>query len=597
MQQDKRKDLRSELFPNVADEPGLPDGRSATPLGSGFVTKIICSDDAAVTYEIWNSDLEIKRAVKLQRIEEGLEAEEEFQRTMKICAKLHHPNIVEIYAIGSWNDLPYIEMEVIEGFTLAKLISQAGKLPPEVCTSIAIMVGRALNYAHNRTYTLFGAEHQGILHGNLRPANIMISREGTLKLIDFGVSAASDPAQSKGVGGAARERYLAPEQLEGKETDARTDIYSLATVMYEMLAGTAAFGEPESSKLLSDKSRNRWPTLDHGGLGFPRPLRDLVEQCMNSERKRRASSALQFLRTLGKIHKTLTELSPEEVVRRFMGQREGARLVGEASAKRTGFVVVLCILAIIAGAVAIGFWYLMRVGDSQGDRGTGGTGRTGAVQPALPAGTERPGAPPTSAGAETARGQKEASAVPGAPEGKERREQVPEPRMPSAMLDNLKKQYATNDALAVFVLEVNARHFKRALQVWGHLPSAATETKKAKLYRLRALAGAKREPEIARILASDDIADGEFYLQKAERYYRARDLGNAQQFFTKALSTYGMGLCASAIFDAAPLQSNKEGALRAWSEVRAAFRASPDDPHAAKAEQEIHRIATADLIQ
>ena len=158
--------------------------------------------------------------------------------------------------------LPYIEMELIDGITLEKLIAESGSLPPEVCTSIGIMVGRALNYAHNQSYILYGKRYQGVIHRDLKPGNIMVAKDGIAKLMDFGIAkpmtASIHTIEGMVMG---TMQYLAPEQLDGKEVDVRADLYSLGTVLYEMLTGVRAFPEQKLGKLVTDKLSNNYTPL------------------------------------------------------------------------------------------------------------------------------------------------------------------------------------------------------------------------------------------------------------------------------------------------------------------------------------------------
>ena len=153
----------------------LPDGSKPVELGSGAVTALLGIGGMANVYEIWNNHLEMKRAVKLLHPNYSQDSKERFETEIKITAKLDHPNIVEIHAVGEWNGLPYIEMEKIEGVTLEKLVSDRGGLPFEVCTAIGIMVCRALRYAHSHEYALYGETYHGIIHRDLKPNNIMVS--------------------------------------------------------------------------------------------------------------------------------------------------------------------------------------------------------------------------------------------------------------------------------------------------------------------------------------------------------------------------------------------------------------------------------------
>ena len=131
---------------------------------------------------------EMGRAVKLLHPNYTAESKQRFETEVKITAKLNHPNIVEIHSVGDWNNLPYIEMEKIDGQTIEKLVVDRGGLPVEVCTSIGIMVCRALCYAHSHVYTLYGKEYRGIIHRDLKPNNIMVTKAGTVKLMDFGIA-------------------------------------------------------------------------------------------------------------------------------------------------------------------------------------------------------------------------------------------------------------------------------------------------------------------------------------------------------------------------------------------------------------------------
>jgi hypothetical protein len=125
----------------------LPDGTKPLPLGSGTINSILGIGGMSNVYEIWNAHLEVKRAVKLLHPNYTTDSKQRFETEIKITAKLDHPNIVEIHAVGEWNGLPFIEMEKIDGVTLEKLITDRGGLPMEVCTSIGLLVGRALRYA------------------------------------------------------------------------------------------------------------------------------------------------------------------------------------------------------------------------------------------------------------------------------------------------------------------------------------------------------------------------------------------------------------------------------------------------------------------
>lgn len=347
---EKRESVPLPLAPDQSDK--LQSDQKKITMGSGTITRRISAGGMAIIYEIWNQELEVTRAVKLLRPDHTQESAERFQTEMKISAKLHHPNIIEIYAVGKWNSLPYIEMERIDGYTLEKVIAHAGSLPLEVCTSVAIMVGRALNYAHNQLYVLYGKNYKGIIHRDLKPSNVMITKRGTVKLMDFGIAkpvTASIHTCTDVVIGTLQ--YLAPEQLQGEDADFRSDLYSLGTVIYEMLTGKQAFPEAGLAKLVPSKLDNTYIPLEMYKKKIPRNLREIVHKSLRLEPNKRYQSTLELLRALGKVHKKLTNLSPEQVMAKYMqAPRQPETIVIR---KKSRFFTPLLIWASSAAALTI----------------------------------------------------------------------------------------------------------------------------------------------------------------------------------------------------------------------------------------------------
>ena len=156
-----------------------------------------------------------------------------FRREAQAAARLNHPGIVSVYDSGTDDGTSYIVMQYIEGRTLADFLGQGRTLPPMQAAQIAQGIAEAIGAAHA----------QGVIHRDIKPANIMVTREGKVLVMDFGIArmiAGPETApQTAAVLGTAS--YLSPEQAQGQAVDARTDIYSLGTVLYEMLAGRPPF--------------------------------------------------------------------------------------------------------------------------------------------------------------------------------------------------------------------------------------------------------------------------------------------------------------------------------------------------------------------
>lgn len=648
-------DTHSMQLPGVVS---LPDGKKPLRLGSGSITSLISAGGMAIVYEIWNQELEVRRAVKLLKPDHTPESEDRFHTEMKITAKLHHPNIVEIYSVGKWNDqLPYIEMELIDGYTLEKIIADCGSLPPEVCTSVGIMVGRALNYAHNQSYMLYGKRYQGVIHRDLKPGNIMVAQDGIVKLMDFGIakpmSASIHTIEGMVMG---TMQYLAPEQLDGKEVDARADLYSLGDVLYEMLTGTRAFPEANLGKLVTDKLNNNYVQLTAFSAKIPAPLSSLIHRLIRCEKEKRVQTVLEYLRTICSIHKTLTLRAPEQVIEQFMksGPRQKRLVLLKKKESIVPAVIWSALCAAVLGSALFMFLYVKPLflhdmlsfvkgttrhepaaasADNSEQAGAAVARRVDSILSQQAAKRKAP--EPKPAVIETIddnvafvdvpprrfvkskpekprpKPARPATAAPPLPVSAktevmpDRTAQPDEPPQSMSLLEKLRQQFRTSDVMTMFSLEVEAGRFPEALQLYSMLPGDQAKSKKAKIYRLRALKGAGDTEGTRSFLMENDIYDGEFYLEKARSYFNAKDFPKAEEFIKRAsispsqfldqrqyreLLLYSRGLCASALYDLAPGANTKKSAMEAWFEVKSLFRNSPDHRYFQKADSEIRRI-------
>lgn len=285
----------------------LPDGKMQIPLGSGIITGILGEGGMARVYRVWNQKLELFRAVKVIFPTESAELMERFETEIKISAKLHHPNIVETYIVGEWSGLPYIEMELVDGVSLETLIEKQGSIPPIICAAIGIQVASALAYAHSEEILIYGRTYKGIIHRDLKPANIMISKNGVVKLMDFGIARPSE-VHLHTVSGyiVGTLPYLSPEQIAESEIDHRSDIYSLGTILYEALTGEKTFPQQTVHNLMRMKVLHSYRKVDSYSIALHPELKKAVEKCLRLDKKKRFETSRELELTLKGVFRTIS---------------------------------------------------------------------------------------------------------------------------------------------------------------------------------------------------------------------------------------------------------------------------------------------------
>jgi serine/threonine protein kinase len=216
------------------------------PLGAGGMGEVYRARDTRLEREV---------AIKVlpAEISGRDDLRQRFEREARAISSLHHPHICALHDVGEHDGIRYLVMELLRGEPLDKRIER-GPIPTAEALRIAIQIGGALDQAHR----------QGLIHRDLKPANVMLTESGA-KLLDFGLAKAAEPRNAPvGLSAAATRThlttegsivgtlgYMAPEQLEGKDTDARTDIFAFGVLLYEMLTGTRAFAGESQASLIS----------------------------------------------------------------------------------------------------------------------------------------------------------------------------------------------------------------------------------------------------------------------------------------------------------------------------------------------------------
>jgi serine/threonine-protein kinase len=212
---------------------------------------------------------------------------ERFRREAQAAANLNHPNIVGVYDWGKVNNTYYIAMEYVNGRTLADILKQSGTLTPMQVCDLVSEVASALISAH----------HNGVIHRDIKPGNILVSTTGQVKVADFGIARALGAGVEQGltqtgaVMGTAT--YFSPEQAQGVSTDQRSDIYSLGIVMYEMLCGVAPFTGENAVAIAYKQVHEHAMPLTQRLASIPTEVAAIVAKCMEKSPDDRYASAEQ----------------------------------------------------------------------------------------------------------------------------------------------------------------------------------------------------------------------------------------------------------------------------------------------------------------
>ena len=213
-----------------------------------------------------------------------------FRAEAQSVAGFTHPNVVNVYDVGDENGIYYIVMELVEGITLKKYIEKRGKLPFKEAVSIAIQVANGLDAAH---------KHR-IVHRDIKPQNIIISKEGKVKVTDFGIAkvASSSTINSSSTMGSVH--YISPEQARGGYSDERSDIYSLGITIFEMLTGTVPFDGDSTVAVAVQHIQDEIPAPSTVAADIPVSIDKIVLKCTQKKPDRRYQSAAELITDLKK---------------------------------------------------------------------------------------------------------------------------------------------------------------------------------------------------------------------------------------------------------------------------------------------------------
>ncbi len=300
-------------------------------------------------------DTRLDRDVAIKVLPQFVASEPErlqrFEVEAKAAAALNHPNILAVYQMGTYAGVPYLVSELLEGMTLAETVRR-GPLPMRKAIDYGVQIARGLAAAHEK----------GIVHRDLKPDNLFVTKDGRVKILDFGLAKVMQPKESPAniaptltIPGVAMGTvgYMSPEQVRGLATDHRTDIFAFGAILYEMVMGKSTFGRPTSADTMSAILNEEPTPISDLAPDTPVGLQRVVLRCLEKNAEQRFQSASDLAFALEALSDAgIAAPSGAHAIKPVV-RKDGAR-EKEPDRFRTGLVVAA--LVIVAVAVLAYFW-------------------------------------------------------------------------------------------------------------------------------------------------------------------------------------------------------------------------------------------------
>ena len=287
-------ELASDLFEqhSLATQPTLTAGLQLGPyeivdlLGTGAMGEVYRARDARIGRDVAVKVLPVVFAADPDRIRR-------FDQEARSAGVLNHPNVLTIYDVGSYAGAPYVVSELLEGETLRQRLGQP--LPIDDAVDFARQIAEGLAAAHEK----------GIVHRDLKPENLFVTREGRLKILDFGLAKLVSDVGDLGRDGTTPGTvlgtvgYMAPEQVRGGPVDHRSDLFALGSIVYELLSGKRAFEGASAVETMSAILTSEPPKLSRVRADIPGHLEQLVERSLAKRPEHRIQTAREFVAAIG----------------------------------------------------------------------------------------------------------------------------------------------------------------------------------------------------------------------------------------------------------------------------------------------------------
>lgn len=280
------------------------DCRLLGPLGKGGMAQVYRGVHETLQREVAIKELTADAAKDPEKMSR-------FKREAMALAGFHHQHIVTLYDLIEKNDGWYMVMELVDGPTLSELVKEA-PLPAHVVTVVALQLTQALEHAH----------FQKVVHRDLKPGNVMLSKQGETKLMDFGIAQNDELDRLTKTGLAVgTPAYMSPEQITGASVDVRSDLYSLGVVLYEALAGKRPFTGANPGEVFAKVTTGKREALKKAAPKTPKPLREVVERLLSVKPDERFPDATALRHALEPLVGGL-EKPPAALLVNFLRERQ-----------------------------------------------------------------------------------------------------------------------------------------------------------------------------------------------------------------------------------------------------------------------------------
>ncbi len=582
----------------------LPNAEQHEQLASGRITAVLGEGGSAIVYQVWNELLSVKRAVKLLKPTASAESHQRFSQEMKILAQLSHTNIINVHSVGKWQNLPYIEMDYVDGPSLETLLERKGRIPLVVAIAIAVEVARALDYTHHHRYRIDNIEYHGLLHRDLKPGNILLPRFDTVRLSDFGIATLStvsktNTTQTGKIIGSMQ--YLAPEQLEENSVDHRSDIYSFGVMLYEMVTGHKMFPERNVSKLVRQRVKDEYLSLNSHGVKIPTDLSKLINSMTSLKPTDRPTSMKKVLTQLQHIFRHFHERSPEEIISRYLnGESVGSSIRRKPKREHNpmklifigGVSAVLLMVAMFAGGI---FWYGSQNNPAFLDE----------IQGVFAANTDDSSSEAIQVNVivnkmtDTTTSTRNNSSRESQPRNNRRTNNIPS-TLPQtgdyagdtlSMLDLCLKNFGTKDTIFALKELEKSQKYSQIIALYSDLTPQMKQDKIAQLMRHRAIRGLGQEGKT--YYDNNQISDGEYYLSKGLYLFSRGQYQRAIWIFRVAKTTpsalinrdelmqevlFYSAQSESQLYESHPTEQRLKSTLNSWNELIELLKDQPENP-------------------